>query len=379
MNKRKEEKIENDEEEEEEDYMSNEFLNQLVDTRPGLVSRSVARKYDAEKKSKQKIGENNLKNLQTSSKALEKLNRDEALSKSTLDESNKGFNLMLKMGYKKGEALGSQETKVSAPRLVEPIKVELKSDRSGLGQVDERKRKLDEYQQAKQVSQQTSKQIEDAYRETKRHRFLVKKLRSSLFKCQKICYQLDSMVKGLHKPDAAKWFWPPNIIREIYKKESEQKTEPKIEQIDHEIVVESEESEMELNGNRANESNCKTIDLKAVYEERLDLFLKNEEYSNKKSSEPKSEEETTTDDEEEERRFATSSCALVENENSDTEPNEEDEELDEEEITKRVDAICTYLRENYNYCVWCGYRYESSEDLITNCPGLTQNEHEDYE
>ncbi len=46
-----------------------------------------------------------------------------------LDESNKGFAMLQKMGYKAGDSLG----KSGSGGLVNPISVEVKNNRSGLG------------------------------------------------------------------------------------------------------------------------------------------------------------------------------------------------------------------------------------------------------
>ncbi len=43
---------------------------------------------------------------------------------------------------------------------------------------------------------------------------------------------------------------------------------------------------------------------------------------------------------------------------------------------EKCDAICSYLRESYAYCVWCASSYASKDELDRNCPGLTQAEHE---
>lgn len=128
------------------------------------------------------------------------MNREEALKKSTLTEENKGFSLMKKMGYKSGEALGrskpsSNETKPN----IEPISVEIKLDRGGLGQVEERKRKLKEIECIKkricESRIHTEKHTAHAYLENKRAKFNLRKLIHSLHKCQKVCYQLDSSIR----------------------------------------------------------------------------------------------------------------------------------------------------------------------------------------
>lgn len=68
---------------------------------------------------------------------LEAQRRQEALAK-PMDTTNKGFNLLAKMGYKPGMALGKQRddetaTESDDKRLVEPIDMQLKLGRSGLG------------------------------------------------------------------------------------------------------------------------------------------------------------------------------------------------------------------------------------------------------
>ncbi|VDK44992.1 unnamed protein product [Anisakis simplex] len=43
----------------------------------------------------------------------------------------------------------------------------------------------------------------------------------------------------------------------------------------------------------------------------------------------------------------------------------------------RLEDLTAYLREEHNYCVWCGCQYESNEELSTQCPGSTRCEHEE--
>ncbi|KAK6945359.1 G-patch domain, partial [Dillenia turbinata] len=52
------------------------------------------------------------------------------------------------------------------------------------------------------------------------------------------------------------------------------------------------------------------------------------------------------------------------------EDGEEDEQEEEEEITEEdLQNILMKLREEYQYCLFCGCRYESMEALLSNCPG----------
>jgi hypothetical protein len=162
-----------------------------------VFKRSTARKYEIEKKHI----ENCEKSNQIPVKQLEEIKRNEALSTSSLSSSNKGFNLMLKMGYKTGEGLGKvdqESLEEPKPKKVhlEPIPIVLKSDRGGLGQLTEQKRKLEEIESLRKILQQkrldNELNTEKSYLDKKRSSFQIRKMLHSLHKCQRICFQLDS-------------------------------------------------------------------------------------------------------------------------------------------------------------------------------------------
>lgn len=69
---------------------------------------------------------------------IEKEMRDQGLSKA-LGDDNKGFAMLAKMGYKAGQSIG----KASSQGIVEPIGIQLKGDRGGLGR-EEALRQLQE-------------------------------------------------------------------------------------------------------------------------------------------------------------------------------------------------------------------------------------------
>lgn len=60
-------------------------------------------------------------------KQVEAERRDEGLD-TAISTSNKGFAMLAKMGYKQGDAIGR-----SNKGIVEPIGIQIKSDRGGLG------------------------------------------------------------------------------------------------------------------------------------------------------------------------------------------------------------------------------------------------------
>lgn len=51
---------------------------------------------------------------------------------------------------------------------------------------------------------------------------------------------------------------------------------------------------------------------------------------------------------------------------------EEEEQYSAEE---QLELLMSYLRTSYQFCYWCGTHYENAEDLNSNCPGLTRDEH----
>jgi hypothetical protein len=63
---------------------------------------------------------------------LETKRRQEAL-KQPLPETNKGFGLLAKMGYKPGMTIGKEQPTTSSAPIAEPIDLKIKLSRTGLG------------------------------------------------------------------------------------------------------------------------------------------------------------------------------------------------------------------------------------------------------
>lgn len=110
-----------------------------ADVRPGLVkSHKIARRLKMEEKKEQMEVEQ--KHKQKPVKQLEEERREEGL-KSAISTDNKGFAMLAKMGYKQGDAIGRSST-----GIVEPISIQIKCDRAGLGRAAAIKQ-LEEYKQ----------------------------------------------------------------------------------------------------------------------------------------------------------------------------------------------------------------------------------------
>ncbi|EEY18524.1 conserved hypothetical protein [Verticillium alfalfae VaMs.102] len=56
---------------------------------------------------------------------------------------------------------------------------------------------------------------------------------------------------------------------------------------------------------------------------------------------------------------------------------EEDPELDEFTILEppeRLKRLVAYMRDEFNYCFWCKFRYP--DETMDGCPGLTEEDHD---
>ena len=63
---------------------------------------------------------------------------------------------------------------------------------------------------------------------------------------------------------------------------------------------------------------------------------------------------------------------------------EEEEEVEEEEAeadlftsSEKLSLLITYLRVSHTYCLYCGIKYESEQDMSDNCPGPAREDHDD--
>ncbi|KAM9365997.1 G patch domain-containing protein 11 [Pholidichthys leucotaenia] len=192
---------------EEEDYMSDAFLSKIQDVKPGV---SMVRRVKEAMKREAQQKEKNMKNRQKSYKEQEKESREEALQ-SSISNENKGFALLQKMGYKAGQGLG----RMGAGR-VDPIPLNIKTDRGGIGMEEARKRKAEEelecYQQKIRARKQNeTKSLED-FRSRVRTEREERKIEGDLRRSQRSCEQLDSQ-KGITVPRET-WYWPKADVDE---------------------------------------------------------------------------------------------------------------------------------------------------------------------
>jgi len=57
------------------------------------------------------------------------------------------------------------------------------------------------------------------------------------------------------------------------------------------------------------------------------------------------------------------------------EPKQEEDEEDVIPINGQLEILNFYLRQTYNYCVYCGIVYDDETDLMEECPGPNRQDH----
>ena len=295
----------------------------------------------------------------SSIKQIEITRREEALQKSTLSTDNKGFNMMLKMGYKTGQSLGksssADEDVPKTSKIIEPIGIKIKTDREGLGLGEERKQKAEEFVRMKKEFAKNQidfeKNTTKLYLDNKRKQFQLRKLLHNLHKCQRICFQLDSSRGSLNLPEK-EWYWPSWALNVSKKEDSESSSKKaKINVIQDQDLNEADDTETNLNKDSFavslsynNEKKAK-VDLKSVYKQRLQKFLE------ENIDEEKIEKKNETDDEKSENDDG-DFIKINEEKNLRLEDDlsENDEESEDNEEVKHFinNIICLFFYDEFN-------------------------------
>lgn len=138
-------------------------------------------------------------------------------------------------------------------------------------------------------------------------------------KCQKACQSLD-LAAEVEKPQE-EWYWPP--------KNEEQPANDS----DEERNTASEESEYDSDSDLSRQGDQSDSD-----DDKIDKALRRRTKRQEQPEEPVE---------------ATNSVP----------------------IEDQVNALLSYLRTKYFYCVWCGIQYNDVEDLEEKCPGLCKDDH----
>lgn len=274
--------------------------------------------------------------------AEEKSKRDAALNSSAMDTSNKGYKMMAALGYKPGTALGTARTGPADggvdDRLLEPVGLEMKEGRSGIGADAEKKRKFREEVAAQEEDLKKRKVEELDFRDRQHKEREEKKMEGQVFGAMKVCERLE-------EEDAAN---PTTETQEDHPQVRSKKSSKPL----HSVNV--------LWRGLVKQRALQERDRKMKYDLHQSLSRR-----------------PTYDDPDEDKDDQIALSRKAELEETDLELDQEDEELDQFDaldVSERLDKLVQYLRERWHYCFWCKFRYPDA--LMDGCPGRTEEDHD---
>lgn len=243
----------------------------------------------------------------------QRLAREQALA-TQLDASNKGAKMMAKMGFK-GGALGRSED-----ARTQPIELLMKDDRGGIGMDSEKRKRVREAAEEAAGKEKRQKVDEGEYvqrtREERDER-----------RCEGMWWSAIRVLEGFEEEDG------------------------------------------ETEGGKANLKPLRSVNLllRPLVKQRLE---KERERRMKYDLEQSLSSRQDCDDPDAEGEAKVANNTAIED------LDEEDPELEGFEAlssAERLGSVVAALREKYNYCFWCKYRYP--DDTFDGCPGLTEDEH----
>ncbi|KAH8701131.1 hypothetical protein BGW36DRAFT_357758 [Talaromyces proteolyticus] len=310
--------------------------------------------------------------------AAEEARREEALSSSVLDPSNKGFKMMAKLGFKPGDSLGKQSsttesvtTRVdetagagaegSAASTVtasdwvqsraEPLRLVVKDDRGGIGLESEKKRKFRE--EVVDVSKK-AKAEEGEYRDRMRLEREERRVEAQVHAAQKVAEKLDTEAEE-YAQDTVERDDGEGGGQSSKKKPVNMKPTSQINILYRGLVRERQERERER-----------------LVRQALETSLPSSFFPKPRLPGTREEESEDQDDE-----HATGPQQSRDLSYFEEEQDEEDPELDEFnalEATEKLHRLVMFMRDKFQYCFWCKYRYE--DDKMEGCPGITEEDHD---
>ncbi|KAL2408844.1 hypothetical protein ABEF95_013910 [Exophiala dermatitidis] len=320
-------------EEEEDDYMNMTFEEpQPSSKRETLTQKKKRLAREAEIKGRPKS--------KTELAEEERKKREAALNSTAIDTSNKGFKMMAALGYKPGSALGvSRDNNDNDDRLLEPIGLEMRETRSGIGADAEKKRKFREEVEAQQEVDKKRKIEAGEFRERQQKEREEKKMEGQVWGAMKVCERLEE------EEEAAAASSEDSAADTDLKKNNSTRPLKSVNVLWRGLVKQRAINERDRR---------MRYDLHQSLSRRPDY-----------------------DDPDEDNEDKIALGRKAQTEEVDLDLDEDDPELDEFEtleVSEKLTRLVVYLRERWNYCFWCKYKYPDKE--MEGCPGLTEEDHD---
>lgn len=251
--------------------------------------------------------------------------REESLA-TALPSSNKGFKMMAKFGFKQGDTLGKSED-----ARKEPVQINIKEDKGGIGLESEKKRKFMETMAKADKEAKRIKATEGDYLELRRQEQLERKTERDLDNAQRTAERL-----------------------------AEEAAEEKSQGVSHEVPLKDvnvlwrglTRRRLEKDHDRKRQR-----ELHNSFASRLPVYHDDEEDNDSKIALGRDADP-----------FYTSL------ENDDVEDDSELATFEALPAADRLHQVALFLREKHHYCFWCGHRYPDA--TMDGCPGVTEAEHD---
>ncbi|OJD20991.1 hypothetical protein ACJ73_07669 [Blastomyces percursus] len=361
-------------EEEEDDYMSMTIVEPPKPHGRKETYSEMRRRKQREAEAKSRVPS------RAEMAAAEAARREAVLSTSSLDPSNKGFQMMAKLGFKPGTTLGKDRSREYPSgvdewnqRLTEPLNVVVKEDRGGIGMDSEKKRKIMEQAE---LETKRAKVEEGDFRERVRREREEKRTEAMFSAAQKVAERLDAeeseqegekQVDGQDQREDS----PKKLVQKEAKLDSTPLHPSAAPSCSKRPTIPTSQINILYRGLvRAREENLRSQQARrGLYQS---LSARNPALIPDLENLPTYSKSDLDADE----RLAlgrTAEGEVVEVESYE----DEDEELNEFNALsaqERLSRVVVYLREKYRYCFWCKYRYETDE--MEGCPGLTEDDHD---
>ncbi|KAL7798051.1 hypothetical protein V8C37DRAFT_243304 [Trichoderma ceciliae] len=274
--------------------------------------------------------------------------REKALSTSMLDDprsqKSKGLAMMAKMGFK-GGGLGKKADDGQTSGKAEPIKISMKEDRGGIGLDNEKKRRIQEAAEERNIK--SVKVDPNEYRERMRMEREDARLETQLRAAQRTAERLDEERLDEKRTGTDTYEHSPS---------PEEASAPEPQSISSRPL----KSFPVLYRGLVRYREEKERDRRMRYDleqslSRLPTYENGEE------------------DEDDRKALGKNHVTYATADDLD----EEDEELDEFnalELGTRLSRLVMYLRGTHQYCFWCKMAYPDAE--MDGCPGLTEEDHD---
>ncbi|CAF9932628.1 MAG: hypothetical protein GOMPHAMPRED_006624 [Gomphillus americanus] len=320
------------EEEEEDDYLSMAIIEPAKSyQKETYTQRRIRKQHEAESKNPKSKAQ-----LATEAAAAQ------AQSLSTaIPQTSKGFKMLSKFGFIPGDSLGAKN---NPHARMEPIELDMKIDRGGIGMDSEKKRK---FKDAVEEETKRAKLGESDFRERVSREREVERLERLVVGAMKVAERMD----------------------EDERLESDRGTAGVAAELAP--VVEESEGLVPEPAASAKIMAMPTKNINVLWRGLARQRLEKERDRRMRHDlmQSLSRNSNYIDDE------ADSGKAALET--AEEEVEEDDPELEEFnalEPDQRLQKLVAFLREKFHYCFWCKYQYEDAN--MEGCPGITEEDHD---